>query len=86
MEAEQRATQTYWCDEEEWRTAGRGGRCEAPWGSLAGAGGKRPPPRWGQVGDGADEGLERARGAFLECCFYCCEKRKREMNEPKKMN
>lgn len=78
MEAEQQATQTYWCDEEEWRTAGRGGRCEGQWDSPAGAGGKRPMPQWGQVGDGADEKLERARGAFPECCFYYCWKRERE--------
>lgn len=76
MEAEQQATQTYWCDEEEWRVAGRGGRCAKPWGSLAGAGGKSLLPQWGQVGDGADEGLERGPGASLECCFdYCCEER-----------
>lgn len=74
MEAEQQATQTYWCDEEEWRTAGRGGRRAKPWGSLAG--GRSLLPQWGQVGDDADEGLERGPGASLECCFdYCCEKR-----------
>lgn len=69
MEAERQATQTYWCDEEELRTAGRGGSCEGPWGSPAGAGEKRPLPQWGQVGGGVDEGLERVHGAFQEYCF-----------------
>lgn len=70
MEAEQQATQTYWCDEEEWRADGRGRRCVKPWGLLAG--GRRLLPQWGQIGDGADEGLERGPGASLACCFDCC--------------
>lgn len=32
-------------------------------------------PQWGQVGDGADEGLEMGPEASPECCFdYCCKK------------